>query len=317
MHGKPADAQDINGLSEHTDWEVKAGPYQQLIGRPPLECTPEEIARARPEVQRLLAAARSHPFLLKTHLIMARCYGFSTINLDVTLAAIYIVRNPLDVAISYAHHSAQSIDHIITQMADPVLQSVVSERNVFDFAGSWSSHVASWLSVFDRPVFVMRYEDMLRAPFEVFGRLAQFLRFNPTRDQLQRAIDKSSFSELRQQENEKGFVEKPAIARKFFRAGTADQWRDVLTKEQVQRVVYAHAPMMQRTGYLLPNCGGNLPQASQEGGPIGRRSTDAEQATPSTANHDAYQRAFGETSHVSHENLKPRRDEAPAEWNSG
>jgi len=292
MRGNPVDAQDINSMSRHTIWDVKAAPYQQLLGRPPLECTPEEIARVRPEVQRLHAASRSHPFLMKTHLIMARCYGFSTINLDVTLAAIYIVRNPLDVAISYAHHSAQRIDDIIAQMADPILRALVSELNVYDFVGSWSSHVASWMSVFDRPVFVMRYEDMLRSPLEVFGRLAGFLRLTPTRDQLQRAIDKSSFSELSRQERENGFIEKPAAAKKFFRTGTADQWRDVLNKEQVQRIVYAHAPMMQRAGYLLPNCGGDLlPQPSQrrqEGGPIGRRSAGGGEATLSIEHHDAF-----------------------------
>jgi hypothetical protein len=64
-------------------------------------------------------------------------------------------------------------------------------------------------------------------------------RLTPTRDQLQRAIEKSSFSELSRQEQENGFIEKPAVAKKFFRAGTADQWRDVLSKEQVRRIVYA------------------------------------------------------------------------------
>jgi hypothetical protein len=279
-------------MNRHTIWDVDAGPYQRLLGRPPLECTPEEIARVRPEVQRLHAAARRQPFFMKTHVMMGRCYGFWTINLDVTLAAIYIVRNPLDVAISYGHHAAQSIDRIIAQMADPILQSHASEKNVYEFAGSWSSHVASWMSVFDRPVFVMRYEDMLRSPLEVFGRLAGFLRLTPTRDQLKRAIDKSSFSELSRQEQEKGFVEKPAVAKKFFRAGTADQWRDVLTKEQVQRIVGAHAPMMQRGGYLLPNCGGDLlPQPSQrhqDGGPIGQRSSGGGEATPSIEHHNAY-----------------------------
>jgi len=264
MHSNAPDAQDINGLNRHTVWEVKAAPYQQLLGRPPRECTPEEIARTRPEVQRLLAAARSSAFLMKTHLIMARCEGHWTINLDVTLASIYIVRNPLDVAISYAHHAAISIDNTIELMADPVLRSHVTDDRVYELIGSWSTHVASWMSVFDRPIFVMRYEDMLRSPVEVFGRLAGFLRLTPTSDQLRRAIDKSSFAELSRQEQENGFREKPPAAKKFFRAGTADQWREILSRDQVQRIVYAHAPMMQRAGYLLPNCGGDILPATDQ-----------------------------------------------------
>jgi hypothetical protein len=286
IRGNAADAQDINGLSRHTSWEIKAAPYQQLLGKHPMECSPQEIARVRPEVQRLLAAARSRPFFMKTHLIMSRCEGFSTINLDATLAAIYIVRNPLDVAISYAHHSGRTVDQIIEQMADPTLRSHASELHVYEFMGSWSAHVASWMSVFDRPVFVMRYEDMLRSPLEVFGRLAGFLRLTPARDQLQRAIDKSSFSELSWQEQEKGFKEKPAVAEKFFRAGTADQWRTVLSKEQVRRIVHAHAPMMQRAGYLLPNCGGDVlqqPSQRQEGRPIDQGSARVGAEPPSVA----------------------------------
>jgi hypothetical protein len=50
--------------------------------------------------------------------------------------------------------------------------------------------------------------------------------------------------------------------------------------------------MMQRAGYLLPNCGGDLlPQPSQrrqEGGPIGQRSTGGEEATLSIEHHRAY-----------------------------
>jgi hypothetical protein len=256
--GKADDAQDINGLSQYTAREAKAGPYQRLLGGSPQEWSAEDIARVRPEVQLLLAASHSRPFLVKTHLIMAQNAGFSTINLDATLAAIYIVRNPLDVAISYAHHSARSIDEIIAQMANPMQWCKPLEHQVYEPMGSWSAHVASWMAVFDRPVFVMRYEDMLRSPLEVFGRLAGFLRLTPTADQLRRAIGKSSFAELSRQEQANGFNEKPAFANTFFRAGTADQWREILSKEQVQRIAYAHAPMMQRAGYLLPDCGGDV-----------------------------------------------------------
>jgi hypothetical protein len=274
ISGNAADAQDINHLSDHTVWETSADPYRQLLDRNPMECSPEEIARTRPQAQRLVAEARSRPFFIKSHLGVARIEGYPTVNFEMTLAAIYVVRNPLDVAISYARYTGREINQVIEQMADPALRSQGSERFVYEFMGSWSTHVASWMSVSHRPIYIIRYEDMLTAPFKVFGGLARFLRLSPSPEQLKAAIDKSSFSQLSKQEAEKGFIERPPTAGKFFRVGKADQWRDALTKEQVAKVVEAHAPMMQRGGYLLPNCGADILPPPFEIDPGARRSRD-------------------------------------------
>jgi hypothetical protein len=52
--------------------------------------------------------------------------------------------------------------------------------------------------------------------------------------------------------------------------------------------------MMQRAGYLLPNCGGDvLPQLGQplqEGAPIRQNSAGAGEAMPSIVHDDAHQR---------------------------
>ena len=269
ISGNAAGAQDINCVNRHTVWETNSALYHQVLGKNPADCSAEEIARTRPQVQRLLAEARSGPFFIKTHLSVARIDRYPTINFEMTLAAIYIVRNPLDAAVSYAHFAGREIDQIIEQMAAPAAKSHASERFVYEFIGSWSAHVASWMSVSHRPVYVIRYEDMLRAPSKAFGGLARFLRLSPSPERLKAAIDKSSFSELSKQEAENGFVERPATATKFFRAGKVDQWHNVLTKEQARKVIEAHAPMMQRCGYLLPNCGADIlpPTASgRQGG---------------------------------------------------
>jgi Sulfotransferase domain len=277
IRGDAAAPQDINLLTRNTVFEINATPYQQLIGKPIAECSLEEIASVRPDVQRLLSQARSRPFFIKSHSSVAQYRGFPTINLEMTLAAIYVVRNPLDVAISFAHHSNLTIDAIIDKMANPAFTSFSSKRCAYEFLGSWSMHVASWMSLWERPIFVMRYEDMLGAPLKVFGALATFLRLAPTHGQLQRAIDQSSFAELSRQERENGFLEKPPVAEKFFRAGTADQWPTVLTKGQIGRVVQAHAPMMQRAGYMLPYCGADILSPSRT------KQRDAAQGLPGRA----------------------------------
>ena len=102
-------------------------------------------------MQRRLAAGRRAPFLVKTHLCLGNDHRYPTINLDATLAAIYIVRNPLDVAISYAHHSDRGVDSIILHMAMPGLKTKGKERRAYDAMGSWSQHVASWMGMTGRP----------------------------------------------------------------------------------------------------------------------------------------------------------------------
>jgi hypothetical protein len=74
--------------------------------------------------------------------------------------------------------------------------------------------------------------------------------FKPSESELADAIDRSSFERLREQEEKAGFKERPDEAERFFREGRAGQWKEVLTPQQIQRIVDAHGEQMQRFGYL-------------------------------------------------------------------
>jgi sulfotransferase family protein len=247
--------QDINKLNERTDWEIGAAHFDRVLGKPAAQASRAEIARARAAIHMRLAERRAGPFFIKTHNCVANVEGFPTVNMEMTLAAICIVRNPLDIAISYAHHCDLSIDRIIGHMADRSAVSLATETVVYEFMSSWSFHVASWMSVPDRPVLILRYEDLLRSPERHFSRAAAFLRIEPTPAQLRGAIANSSFQALAAQEARNGFVERPQKAEKFFRAGKSGQWREVLTRAQIASIIKSHAPMMQRFGYLPLDCG--------------------------------------------------------------
>ena len=175
-----------------------------------------------------------------------------------TLAAIYVVRNPLDVAISFAHHLGEMIDATIAKMALLNFTTQNREKHLYEVMGSWSQHVAGWIGLLGRPVHIIRYEDMLADLLRSFGKLATFLRLAPTETQLKSAIEKSSFVELNRQESERGFKEKPPSAEKFFRAGRAGQWVEQLSGVRIQALVRVHAPMMQRFGYLESDCGASV-----------------------------------------------------------
>lgn len=174
-----------------------------------------------------------------------------------TLGAVYILRNPLDVAPSLAHHSHVDLDTAINMMCDPnhclsrsknKLSNQLQQR-----LGSWSQHVESWVDATDLNVFVLRYEDMQYEPSKSFGEAFSFLDVSYVPDQLERAIAFSKFENLVDQEKANGFRERPAKASHFFRKGKVGEWRQVLSADQITRLISEHGNVMQRFGYLDDN----------------------------------------------------------------
>jgi hypothetical protein len=242
--------QNINGMNEFTAWEISARWYAKYLDKPVKDCTREEIAAVRPKVQQDIADGTDGLAMVKTHHALVKDRGVPTINFEVTSGAIYIVRNPLDVAISFAHHMSTDIDMAIEEMAYEDLETPVGDNAVYEVYGSWSQHVESWTHAAHRAIYVMRYENMLADPFGTFGKLARHLLLNPTDEQLRLAIERSSFEVLKKQEAESGFKEKPDKAERFFREGKAGQWQEKLSRRQVRRIVHDHHVQMKRFGYL-------------------------------------------------------------------
>jgi hypothetical protein len=243
-------AQRINELHQFSMGSAAKYLFDEVLGFSATQKHLEQIAAARGRVQQHLTDLVEGLIFVKTHQALAMDRGHPTINFSVTAGAIYIVRNPLDVAISYAHHLAGPIDQAIDLMNRENAETSVSDKQVYELYGSWSQHVLSWTRKPHRAIYVMRYEDMLNQPQKTFGALARHLLFRPTDEQLADAIDRSSFERLREQEEKAGFKERPEEAERFFREGRAGQWKEVLTPAQVQRIVDANHEQMQRFGYL-------------------------------------------------------------------
>ena len=252
LEGREHTPHDINALSEYTIWDIAAARYEKVLGKPLPHATREEIAAARGEVQRRIADEAKGPVLVKTHNALVAERGYPTINMHATSGAVYVVRNPLDVAVSFAHHFAIDIDTAIKRMGNEGAETDVNEHVVHEVYGSWSENVVSWTRNPHRAIYVMRYEDMLGKPRETFRGLVRHLQLDPTDEQLDRAIELSSFEKAKAQEQEKGYRERPKQSKAFFREGRADQWREVLTEAQVKRIVADHREQMARLGYV-PN----------------------------------------------------------------
>lgn len=167
---------------------------------------------------------------------------------------VVVVRDPRDIAPSFAHHSRFDIDKAIAFMDDPgACLCGATDRALQQLRQklmSWSAHVESWLNQRDLPVHLVRYEDLQQAPAVTLRAALDFAGWPATDAAIDRAIDLSAFERVAAQEHEAGFREAPHRLR-FFRRGEAGGWRDELTAAQVARIEHDHAPMMRRLGYTL------------------------------------------------------------------
>ena len=255
LHNVMKDAEsadvDINHFEEASAFENTAALYPRFLGKPAFKATAAEIARVRPLVQAALVESAGRPIFMKTHNARGLDHGYPLVNMQVTAGAIYLVRNPLDVAISYAHLSNQPIDTIIETMATSGWGIDTTETKVRTVSGSWSEHVATWTDIAHPTVLVVRYEDMVEKPERTFARIARHLLLKPGKEQLRQAIEMTSFERLQAKEAAAGFNERPDTSvDPFFREGRVGQWRDRLTEEQIARIVSAHRKAMRRFDYL-------------------------------------------------------------------
>ena len=220
------------------------------------ELTVSEIQRIRPDVFRSYASRSSERLYLKIHdARVDRENGIDIIPPDATQGAIYLIRNPLDIAASWANHSGTSLEkstdclinetHILAKASSRKFANQVQQ-----FLGSWSDHVRSWTDCQDFPVLAIRYENLLAAPLEHFSRAQKFLEIDKTSEQVEQAIASTRFETLQSYEAQHGFKERPKGSKQFFRKGKSGSWREELPAECAKRIIDAHGETMRRFGYL-------------------------------------------------------------------
>lgn len=240
----------INRMSALTVGDSQAHWYARLDPRPPTALTAADLARLRPRAHKLIAESAAETVLVKTHNALIAVAGVSMITLELTAGAIYVVRNPLDVAISYAHHLGVSHDDIIDLMGRSGFETPASATHVPEHQSDWSSHVKSWTQRPNPALHIVRYEDLKADPARYFGAIARFLGVTPEPARLDKAIRFSSFDALREQEDKTGFIERTPVQDRFFRSGRVGDWRTGLTPAQARRLIDRHREQMQRFNYV-------------------------------------------------------------------
>lgn len=240
----------INDLPKYGLGDSRWDCFEPFAEKPLAAMTLAEIAALRPKVQDWFAQSAPGQVFVKTHNIIARVAGIPLIAPGATMGAIYIVRNPLDVCVSFAHHFRIPMERAVGALCKRNNRLPRDDKTLPQHIGSWAQNVSTWVNAEGMILQVTRYEDMLTAPEESFGAVVEFLDMPLDRERLRRAISFASFEELQKQEEEGRFVEGHEDGRRFFREGRAGAWRRQLTHAQVERIVEANRRPMMRFGYL-------------------------------------------------------------------
>ncbi|MCB1605212.1 MAG: sulfotransferase domain-containing protein [Gammaproteobacteria bacterium] len=245
---------DINTIHQQSIDEVKAFRYQKFLsnGQKTTDLSLEEVCSIRPAVHADIAAHANGTVFVKSHNFQGQYKGYPLHNWSVSSGAIYVVRNPLDVVISLSNYFGYTIDEAIDYMANDMAGTPNEPENVPQVITSWSLNVSSWTQEASRNLLVLRYEDLLSNPKKYFRKVESLLGLKKDPKRLIKAIKDSSFGNLKKQEQTKGFVEKHENATSFFRKGKANQWKELLSEEQIKRIVDTHREQMARFKYIPP-----------------------------------------------------------------
>jgi hypothetical protein len=247
---------DINKLSAFIPADTSALLWNDFAAVLPSPCSSEITWKNRPKVlDHYRRLGKAVPFFgLKTHTANVETFGCSGFNFRAGDRAIYIVRHPLDVLLSYSDFNGRDRDSAIEVMCTSGTTVQHEPLGAMEVRGSWQEHVSSWLSSPPCPLLLVRYEELCMAPEETLGQILGFLGTPIYPERVRSAVEASRFDKLRAQETVRSFRETPSTSSSgaFFRKGKILQWLKELTPAQAYRLADNCAEVMERLGYTHP-----------------------------------------------------------------
>jgi len=230
--------------------------FDTYVGTNSSDLTNSEIRNLRPELYRRISSESESLVFIKVHDAWAlNEKGDPLFPSDITRGVIYIIRHPLDIAVSYAYHSnitylrslegMSNINHGLCRNKMKLCNQL--SQNLL----TWSEHIESWLDRSGLPIYIIKYEDLHENAYGVFTKALDFLRISYTPSEINTAIRNSTFELVSMQEKSMGFREKPITQELFFRSGKIGSWKEKYKLSEIKSFVSLHGEVMQRFGYTL------------------------------------------------------------------
>jgi len=203
---------------------------------------------------------------LKTHSTLQDMDGYKFTDLNNCLGAIYIVRDPRNIATSYSNHEQTSLDEAIERIKrfriiGGIKDSKDRKSETITHVGSWSSHYASWkeFKKVDRYLLI-KYEDLLEETEKTFSKVLNFIckitktKLDLDKNKLKNVLKTTTFGNLKNLEKNSNFPEaNTGLNGKkitFFKYGAKNNWKDFLTSKNIKTLEDSFKKEMEELGYL-------------------------------------------------------------------
>lgn len=237
---------DINRNASVTLFDGDTYTYNAISPHPLNDMRPETTIYLRQAALLHMMVGRKYaPTIIKTHSANIEAGGVVMIPRPLTRKAVYLVRDPRDVACSYAKHIGCSIDESIVSMNNMGNVMMGREVAIPTWLTSWSNHVETWERDF---VTRIRYEDLKEDPRSGFTQVLDTFGIKLNKPRLGKAIRLCDIDRLKKQEEKEGFIE-IGKQEKFF--GQGKGWKNELTDSQARRIEEDHGEVMEGLGYKL------------------------------------------------------------------
>ena len=219
-----------------------------------------EILKNYIEVQSRINNKSSVQFL-KTHSSFNKFNDYSFTSLDVTLGAIYIIRDPRTLIESFSRHYQCSIE----QSLDYILNGLLLKRNEvhsMTIVGSWLGNYKSWKSFnFDNRYMLVKYEDLINKKEETFVKILKFIqRLSKSNipinlKKIENTLVSTEFENMQKLEKKFGFKESPIDVKTgerivFFEVGPKNNYKKVVDSKIINKIETSFFKELKELGYL-------------------------------------------------------------------
>jgi hypothetical protein len=202
---------------------------------------------------------------LKTHSTLHSINNHKFTNYQNTYGAIYIVRDPRSVVLSYANHNQIKIEQAAKALKSFKVLGGVKNSNIaadrgLTHVGSWSSHYNVWKEFQKTNRYLLiKYEDLVTDTKKTFLKILNFIyilgnaKHVVDQDKLNNAINTTSFENLQKLEKTTFFDEAKKINNKyvtFFKYGPKNDWKKNLSNEVIGNIETEFKTEMKELGYL-------------------------------------------------------------------
>ena len=197
----------------------------------------------------------------KTHSSLCKMYDSNFTDINNTLGAIYIVRDPRNVVSSFAHHYGLDIDEATETLIDNNRFMDRTVKNCKIFLGSWNFNYNSWKNFQKTKKYLLiRYEDLINKKKTVMLRIFKYLeslgvKLEIDMVKLNKAIKTTDFEYMKDKEKKETFYEalidsKTGKRKNFFNLGPNNDWRKFLDEKNKLTIERTFKKEMMELGYL-------------------------------------------------------------------